>query len=164
MKSISLLTLALAFLSAFFMLLPTPEATTAKAITTEPLKQQQALSAKSPQEIMTEQNNKIKVISHFTDKNLTPQFGTRFTFTSDEMMQGNSNAKINWVAEGCDDAGALKVKATLGFKFAFPWSGAFYMLGQHMSHTEDLSNYAGIRFNVKGTPGQYRFMIFMPNL
>ncbi|MCO7225834.1 amidohydrolase family protein [Pleionea sp. CnH1-48] len=100
------------------------------------------------------------VVSHFPDANLQPQNGLGFSATSDNMMKGNSTASINWVAEGCQDAGALAVKGTVGNQFPFPWAGVFFMLGESMQKGVNLTAQKSIEFQVKGQPGQYRLMVF----
>ena len=78
--------------------------------------------------------------------------------TSDQMMGGDSTARVARIERG--DGGALAVTTTVGSGFAFPWAGAF--LGTTSQETVgDLGDARAVAFEVRGTPATYRLMLFV---
>ena len=89
----------------------------------------------------------------------------RFFATSDNMFQGNSNAILQWQNEGCDSVGSAIIKGKIGDAFPYPWAGAMVTFSQNMEQSVDLSSkFQRMMFNVKGTPGQYRLLVFTQGL
>ncbi len=80
--------------------------------------------------------------------------------TSDEMMGGASTASVDPVNGGADGTvGALQVNATINTGFPFPWAGVFFG-GHDPASIASLGSYQGISFDVRGTPSNYRMMLF----
>ena len=98
------------------------------------------------------------MVSQF-NADLKSQLGGRFVVSTDQMMQGNSTATINHIAQGCHGNGALKVSGTVGKQFAYPWSGVFLMFTESMDAGYNLSNFKRIVFDVTGTENVFRLMV-----
>ena len=98
------------------------------------------------------------MVSQF-NTDLKSQLGGRFVVSTDQMMQGNSTATINHIAQGCHGNGALKVSGTVGKQFAYPWSGVFLMFTESMDAGYNLSNFKRIVFDVTGTENVFRLMV-----
>lgn len=78
--------------------------------------------------------------------------------TDDGMMGGESSAKIKREARS-DGGFALAVYAQQKAGFPWPWAGAG--LGSaSQTATANVSMYSTITFDIKGTPGKYRMMLF----
>ena len=92
------------------------------------------------------------------DERLDAPEGLIWAETSDAMMGGGSSATLERVTRG--DGGALRVEATVSSEFAFPWAGAF--LGASAEGiVGDLGGSDTLAFEVRGTPGDYRLMLFV---
>lgn len=92
------------------------------------------------------------------DERLDAPEGLIWAETSDAMMGGGSSATLERVARG--DGGALRVEAEVTTEFAFPWAGAF--LGASAEGiVGDLGGADALAFEVRGTPGDYRLMLFV---
>lgn len=77
-----------------------------------------------------------------------------FAASSDSMMQGNSSAEI------VVQQGVLAVEGVIRPGFAYPWAGVAWQTGNNIESGSDFSNISVIRFNIRGTPGQYRLDAF----
>ncbi|MGF1463358.1 MAG: amidohydrolase family protein [Maricaulaceae bacterium] len=84
--------------------------------------------------------------------------GFAWSTTQDAMMGGASSAEINWAAPG-----VLTVSGAVRAGFAYPWAGA-YVGASDFSAGRDLSRFKGVSFKVRGSPGVYRLMAFMPDV
>ena len=73
--------------------------------------------------------------------------------TDDSIMNGGSQAEID------NSSAALNVAAKVKAGFPYPWAGASIM----SSSPIDLSQYAEIEFEISGTAGDYRVMLFDEN-
>ncbi len=92
------------------------------------------------------------------DDDLTGPDGLTWDATVDSIAGGNSTAIVQRVARP-GGGHALAVSAAVKPGFAWPWAGAG--LGSADPDTAiDVSDYANIVFDVKGTPGVYRFLLF----
>jgi len=90
--------------------------------------------------------------------NLTAK-GFAWSSTDDRMANGNSEAVVSHVSEGADaTGGALHVQANVKSGFFFPWAGAFFSHSSQASH--NIEAYKTINFQVRGTPGIYKVMVF----
>lgn len=94
------------------------------------------------------------------DNGIEAPSGYVWTSTSDEMMGGASSATIETVEPGADgSAAAMSINASVSEKFAYPWAGAYLGLAD-ATQSVSLANFDTLQFFVKGTPGQYRLMMF----
>ncbi|MEM7082246.1 MAG: CIA30 family protein [Pseudomonadota bacterium] len=82
----------------------------------------------------------------------------QWSATSDSIMGGNSTATIERVKRDGENY-ALAVKAEVQPGFAYPWAGVGLGAGPSASPV-DLTAFAVIRFEIRGTPGRYRLMMF----
>ncbi|MEO0973734.1 MAG: CIA30 family protein, partial [Pseudomonadota bacterium] len=95
------------------------------------------------------------LLAHFDDSLDAPE-AMAWSSTSDELMGGTSTATISHVP---GTSGFLSIQATVTEDFSYPWGGAF--LGYSTPEmTGDLSDVRAIRFRIRGTPGDYRLMMF----
>ncbi|MEM9056217.1 MAG: CIA30 family protein [Pseudomonadota bacterium] len=86
--------------------------------------------------------------------------GFVWTQTTDSMMGGSSEASLAHTGEGAGgSAGALAVTADVYLDFPYPWAGAYLALYPE-GRTGDLSPFAAIEFDVRGTAASYRLMLF----
>jgi hypothetical protein len=92
------------------------------------------------------------------DERLDAPEGLVWAETSDAMMGGGSTASLERVAR--DDGGALRVEASVTQDFAFPWAGA-YLGASAEGIVGDLGGANALAFEMRGTPGDYRLMLFV---
>lgn len=78
-----------------------------------------------------------------------------WTTTSDRLAGGKSDATLSISEEG-----AALVVGTVSKGFAYPWAGAFLPFSPDLSVARSFGNYQQIRFEVRGTPGEYGFVAF----
>ncbi len=106
------------------------------------------------------------LISNFTETSMKSPFKTDFQPTSDQMMQGNSTAKVSHTDWFCNDEkpdGALQIQGEIKTGFPYPWSGGFLPFTANMDQALDLSDAKSIDFDVVGSPGTYQLMVFTLN-
>lgn len=89
---------------------------------------------------------------------LTSAWGVPWSASSDQMMGGKSSAQVA-LAQG-KRGKALKINGTIEPGFMAPWSGAFVSFAADWSALRDLSGLEHVSFDVRGTAGTYRFMVF----
>lgn len=89
---------------------------------------------------------------------LATHFGTQWTASTDRMAGGNSDATLT-VTAGADGQ-ALAIRGEIREGFAWPWAGAAMAFSADWSQTRDLSVHGNLVFDVRGTPGTYRIMMF----
>ncbi|WP_019676175.1 amidohydrolase family protein [Arsukibacterium perlucidum] len=77
-----------------------------------------------------------------------------FAASSDSMVQGKSSAEISV------QQGVLKVTGTTRPGFAYPWAGVAWQTAASIDTGSDFSEITRIKFNIRGTPGQYRLDAF----
>jgi hypothetical protein len=75
------------------------------------------------------------------------------------MMNGRSSASSE-VAERDGGGCYLSVQTEIARGFPFPWGGAMVMFSPDFSGRVDMSSYDRLTFEVRGTPGTYRAMLF----
>ncbi|MEL7450845.1 MAG: amidohydrolase family protein, partial [Pseudomonadota bacterium] len=98
------------------------------------------------------------------DQDLSAPEGFAWAPTTDSMMGGSSEASLSHVSPGADaSGGALLVDTEVFMDFPYPWAGA-YLAVIPEGRTGDLSAWAAVEFDVRGTPGNYRLMLFSTNL
>ena len=89
------------------------------------------------------------------DNGLDAPTGFYWTSTDDSFAGGTSSANVS-----ADGAGHLNVKATITNDFLFPWAGAFLTIQDRATPPASLSDFDTLTFQVRGTPGTYRVMMF----
>lgn len=105
---------------------------------------------------------KSGLFSDFNEESLISSFETIFQPTSDQMMQGNSTASVNWTAAACD-GGGLHVKGEIKAGFPYAWSGVFLPFSENMDQVLNLKSIRSLEFDVSGDSGTYQLMIFTLN-
>ncbi|MFK8031448.1 MAG: CIA30 family protein [Gammaproteobacteria bacterium] len=107
------------------------------------------------------------------DLDATGPDGMSWVATDDRTMNGTSVAQISRVelvnvnldvnldvkGDKNRDGYALAVTAEIGNGFAYPWAGAG-LGSREPNFALDISAYENIVFEIKGTPGTYRMMLF----
>lgn len=89
---------------------------------------------------------------------LNTAFGTQWMVSTDAMAGGNSIAELATV-DGTEGQ-ALAIRGEIRDGFAWPWAGAAMAFSADWSQTRDLSVHDDLVFDVRGTPGTYRVMMF----
>ena len=84
------------------------------------------------------------------NQGLVSTTGITWTKTDDSMTNGKSRSRI-FINEGI-----LNVEATVDPGFIFPWAGA----SGFAKEARDISRFKHLQFNIRGTQGEYRAMIF----
>jgi hypothetical protein len=92
------------------------------------------------------------------DQRLDAPPGLVWAETSDAMMGGRSTATFERVTR--DDGYALRVDATVREDFAFPWAGVYLGVTEE-GIVGDLGDARSLAFDVRGTTGDYRLMLFV---
>ncbi|MEM1192641.1 MAG: amidohydrolase family protein [Pseudomonadota bacterium] len=85
-----------------------------------------------------------------------------WTTTSDQIAGGQSTASVSQiVAEtGAGSSGVMAVRTEIKPGFPFPWAGAFLGFSGSFTEGRNISSFTKLHFDVKGTPGTYRAMLF----
>ena len=99
------------------------------------------------------------LLADFAQSAKTTQ-GLGVSASSDSMMQGQSIAKMRWIAEGYQSTGAIRVDGAIKPGFSYPWSGVTYLPGKSMEQGADFTEFSSIRFAVRGSPGTYQLQVF----
>ncbi len=99
------------------------------------------------------------LLADFAQNRKTLQ-GLGISASSDSMMQGQSTATMNWIAEGYQSTGAIRVEGAIKPGFSYPWSGLTYLPGKSMEQGADLTAFTDVSFAVRGTPGSYQLQLF----
>ena len=94
------------------------------------------------------------------EESLQAPEGFAWSSTSDEIRGGGSTARLSRIDGGASgSAGSLAVDANVESGFPFPWAGAYFGLDEE-GRVANLEDYDAIVFDVRGTPAQYRLMLF----
>lgn len=99
------------------------------------------------------------LLADFAQNRKTIQ-GLGISASSDSMMQGQSSAKMSWIAEGFQSNGAIRVDGAIKPGFSYPWSGLTYLPGKSMEQGADLTAFTHVSFAIRGTPGSYQLQLF----
>lgn len=84
----------------------------------------------------------------------------KWSETSDAMANGNSAASIMRAEGGPrDSAHVLKAVGRISSGFPYPWAGAA-LSASSQRESYDISSFETVNFDMKGTPGTYRLMVF----
>jgi len=101
------------------------------------------------------------LISDFEAGNISAEFGAGWIVSTDSMMGGKSQAKMEWTAEGAQGSkGAMKLSGEIVEGSSFRWAGAMFSPGQSMMAPANLSARKGIGFWAKGDARQCAFEFF----
>lgn len=95
------------------------------------------------------------------EKDMSAIPGFAWSATDDSIARGNSKSRIERIAGGANGSDfALLVHAEIGEAFPYPWAGGG-MFAQDLGNTAlDISGARSLSFDIKGTPGTYRVMMF----
>lgn len=88
-------------------------------------------------------------------------FAMTFMATSDQMMNGNSHASVDFVDHTCNGSKALQVNGSISKAFPYPWAGLMVSFSDNMRQGYDLSLFDHLQFDVYGTEGEFRLMLFI---
>jgi len=119
------------------------------------LEKQPAISANTPLD--------ASILGTFDTNILPPRDlaarGFAWNSTDDRLANGTSEAVISYTSKGADSTGgALHVQANVKSGFFFPWAGAYFGRPDQTPH--NIEAYKTISFQIRGTPGTYRAMVF----
>ena len=82
--------------------------------------------------------------------------GFKWVATDDSMIGGKSEAAIKREDEG------IRVDGSINPGFAYPWSGAMLAFSEAFNQPYDFTSKAKISFQIRGSEGTYRTMLFRP--
>ncbi|MGH8108379.1 MAG: CIA30 family protein [Arenimonas sp.] len=103
----------------------------------------------------------IGLISDFEQDEISSRYGKGWNITSDQLMNGVSEASIKLIANGAQNSkSALEISGTIKTGFAFPWAGAFFMPGTKPMQPMNYANAKELVFWVKGDGRRYNVMTF----
>lgn len=104
-------------------------------------------------------------ISDFDGAGVTASFGAGWSISTDTMMGGSSEAKMDLVKPGAvGSAGALGVTGTIKPGSPFPWAGAMFFPASAPMAPADVSKFTEIVFHARGDGREYNLMIFATEL
>ena len=99
------------------------------------------------------------IISDFEQEKISSRYGNGWHITTDQQMNGLSQASIKLVPNGVKNSkGALEVSGTIKAGFAFPWAGVFFGPGEKTMQPVNYSNAKELVFWVKGDGRSYSVM------
>ncbi len=99
-------------------------------------------------------------VSDFEDGTLSSRFGAGWYAGADSMMGGRSSARAEWLAGGAGGSrGAMRVQGEVVAATASPWAGAMFSPGAAPMASVDLRARKAVRFDIRGTPGTYVFVV-----
>ena len=98
------------------------------------------------------------LIADFENGKVESKFGAGWMVSTDSMMQGKSEAKLEVVD------GALLISGEIRPGFSFPWAGAMFSPGKTPMAPANLSSRKSITFRAKGDGKTYRLMLFATKL
>lgn len=103
-------------------------------------------------------------VSDFEDGTLSSRFGAGWYAGADNMMGARSSAKAEWLAEGADGSrGAMRVQGEVAAATASPWAGVMFSPGAAPMTPVDLRARDAVTFAIRGTPGDYVFIVIGGN-
>lgn len=104
-------------------------------------------------------------ISDFDGPMVTSQFGAGWQISTDTMMGGNSEARMQIVKPGANgSAGALEVTGTINTGSPYLWAGPMFFPGAAPMAPVDLSRFKAITFKARGDGREYQVMLFAARL
>lgn len=104
-------------------------------------------------------------ISDFDGASITADFGAGWQISTDTMMGGTSEAKMDLVKPGAaGSAGALGITGTIKPGSPFPWAGAMFFPASAPMAPADVSKFTEIVFHARGDGREYNLMIFATEL
>ncbi len=104
-------------------------------------------------------------ISDFDGASITAAFGAGWQISTDTMMGGASEAKMELVKPGAaGSAGALGITGTIKAGSPFPWAGAMFFPAAAPMAPADVSKFTEIVFYARGDGRDYQLMVFAPEL
>ena len=108
---------------------------------------------------------KRDLISDFEQDEITSEFGSGWSISTDSMMGGQSTAEMSRVDRGAaDSAGALRINGEIAAGSQFPWSGVMFSPSEVQFTANNLSANAGITFQTRGDGQTYIVMVFAESL
>ncbi len=99
------------------------------------------------------------LISDFEQDKITSRYGNGWHITTDQQMNGESEASIRLVPQGVKNSkGALEVSGKIKPGFAYPWAGVFFGPGAKAMQPVNYSHAKELVFWVKGDGRKYSVM------
>ena len=104
-------------------------------------------------------------ISDFDGASITAAFGAGWQISTDTMMGGASEAKMELLKAGAaGSAGALGITGTIKSGSSFPWAGAMFFPASVPMAPADVSKFTEIVFHARGDGREYQLMVFAAEL
>ncbi|PZO08453.1 MAG: amidohydrolase [Lysobacteraceae bacterium] len=101
------------------------------------------------------------MISDFDGAQLESRIGSGWTGTSDRMVGGQSDARVERIQGGADaTAGAMRVSGELQPGAAQVWAGAFFNPGDQIMQAVDASQATELVFQVRGDGRALNLLVF----
>ena len=104
-------------------------------------------------------------ISDFDGASITAAFGAGWQISTDTMMGGASEAKMDLIKPGAaGSGGALGITGTIKAGSPFPWAGAMFFPASAPMAPADVSKFTEIVFHARGDGREYQLMVFAAEL
>lgn len=101
----------------------------------------------------------LGLVSDFEQDNISSRYGNGWHITTDQIMDGQSEARIKLVSHGAKNSkGALEISGQIKQGFAYPWAGVFFGPGAKIMQPVNYSNAKELVFWVKGDGRKYSVM------
>lgn len=101
------------------------------------------------------------IISDFEQEKITSRYGNGWHITTDQQMNGVSEANMRLVPNGAKNSGgALEISGSIKAGFAFPWAGVFFAPGEKSMQPLNYANAKELVFWAKGDGRRYNVMTF----
>ena len=119
----------------------------------------------APTEAQTAQVIATGDISDFEKGEATAAFGTGWQISTDTMMGGASEAKMQVAEPGAQNSkGALQVTGAIKAGSPFPWAGAMFFPASPPMTPANLSKFTELVFWARGDGREYQVMLFATKL
>jgi hypothetical protein len=105
------------------------------------------------------------LVSDFESQEITAEFGTGWSVSTDEVKGGSSTATLERIEGGAQDSqGAMLIKGCISEGSPYPWAGAFFSPGESLMAAVNLSSKSALSFWAKGEGKTYSIMLFAQSL
>ncbi len=100
------------------------------------------------------------LIADFEQTATKTRFGLPLEVTTDQMMGGASVATLKTIPSGTGNQ-ALGIDTEILDGFPYPWAGVIFYPGSAPMSPVNLDGYETLQVSAKGTPGEYRLLVFI---
>jgi imidazolonepropionase-like amidohydrolase len=105
------------------------------------------------------------LVSDFETEEITAEFGSGWSVSTDQLMGGSSTAEFMRKEGGAGGSkGALLIKGNIAEGSPYPWAGAFFSPGESFMAPANLASKSALSFWAKGDGKTYSAMLFARSL